>query len=629
MISIIILVIFLIALTSIVSYNFLSFNHNVNISNDTEALNNELLLIKQNLIANAKPIVDGEVYSLPYGINDETLNIHKLPNGLGLPLKNIKGEFFQYCPYGVVDGTTKNDTVIQNDGSSYSVALSNLGGRDYVTHSDKEPTVDVEDLSTTAIPWVDGETSVNNGDIVIHQGDCYQAKNDPSVWETPASDSWFWDSVQCPTSDSTSVDSSSISKIQALIISKYDDSNVKCSDVEYNINNNKYYLKNAKVEYISEEDIKSYFYTSNLSSNIESYNVSNYSIHNVLETLENDLSNKSYYIELQSDVTLTKNYEFYRKPSKKISVEINTNGYEIYGDYSMSFENMSVYIHGSDGFNIPNTPVSNIKGKYSDLTIEEVSFGGVELESSELILIDSLIYSNNLQRNIYSYDSDVNIEGTINVISNDSNVGKGILDFYNSTLVVKGGSVLSVETENSKPSHILELKRSNAFISGILDHAASTATPESSISVGQESRLHLDGGTITTLGKGTGDDSAYDIDVQGILSSGGNGSELSNIVMKNQDGKNGIVKVSNGGKLALDNITIGATGSKGAYVVYESSVGNAQNGASLISGDDSVSIYSGSLGCWNGYSFSNEIGEISQNNSGTLKDNNTSNWICL
>ncbi|WP_026339465.1 glycoside hydrolase family 18 protein [Psychromonas ossibalaenae] len=51
------------------------------------------------------------------------------------------------------------------------------------------------------IPWVEGQTEVENGDIVIHEGICYTAANNPNPWETPpdAGDPWFWHETECPT----------------------------------------------------------------------------------------------------------------------------------------------------------------------------------------------------------------------------------------------------------------------------------------------------------------------------------------------------------------------------------------------------------------------------------------------
>ncbi|OCH14457.1 Ig-like domain-containing protein [Aliivibrio sp. 1S128] len=55
------------------------------------------------------------------------------------------------------------------------------------------------DVSATSnmTTFVPGETKVQNGDIVSFNGDCFIAKNNPGVWESPTADSWFWDTAVC------------------------------------------------------------------------------------------------------------------------------------------------------------------------------------------------------------------------------------------------------------------------------------------------------------------------------------------------------------------------------------------------------------------------------------------------
>ncbi|MDE1330343.1 glycosyl hydrolase family 18 protein [Vibrio aestuarianus] len=48
------------------------------------------------------------------------------------------------------------------------------------------------------IQWVAGQTQVSNGDIVSFGGECFKAKNNPGIWESPKAGSWFWDVVNCP-----------------------------------------------------------------------------------------------------------------------------------------------------------------------------------------------------------------------------------------------------------------------------------------------------------------------------------------------------------------------------------------------------------------------------------------------
>ncbi|MGF1749965.1 hypothetical protein [Vibrio cionasavignyae] len=52
---------------------------------------------------------------------------------------------------------------------------------------------------TNAQPWIEGKTPVVDGDIVLYLDSCYEAKNSPGIWETPSNSSWFWQTVECPT----------------------------------------------------------------------------------------------------------------------------------------------------------------------------------------------------------------------------------------------------------------------------------------------------------------------------------------------------------------------------------------------------------------------------------------------
>ncbi|SMY15977.1 Ig-like domain-containing protein [Photobacterium aquimaris] len=47
------------------------------------------------------------------------------------------------------------------------------------------------------IAFVPGETKVNNGDVVSYNGECFVAKNNPGIWESPKVNSWFWEAAEC------------------------------------------------------------------------------------------------------------------------------------------------------------------------------------------------------------------------------------------------------------------------------------------------------------------------------------------------------------------------------------------------------------------------------------------------
>nr|WP_208767175.1 hypothetical protein [Vibrio cidicii] len=51
--------------------------------------------------------------------------------------------------------------------------------------------------SSDVTVFVPGETKVQNGQMVSYNGECFIAKNNPGVWETPKANSWFWDLDEC------------------------------------------------------------------------------------------------------------------------------------------------------------------------------------------------------------------------------------------------------------------------------------------------------------------------------------------------------------------------------------------------------------------------------------------------
>ncbi|WP_019614198.1 immunoglobulin-like domain-containing protein [Psychromonas ossibalaenae] len=48
------------------------------------------------------------------------------------------------------------------------------------------------------IPFIPGQTKVENGEMVSYQDECFIAKNSPGIWEIPNANSWFWDEAECP-----------------------------------------------------------------------------------------------------------------------------------------------------------------------------------------------------------------------------------------------------------------------------------------------------------------------------------------------------------------------------------------------------------------------------------------------
>lgn len=551
-----------ISFASLILYNLLSANNNLIISAEADIINKELNFIKQKLILSAKPILNENEYALPFGENDLVSHTHLLPADLQTPLKNIKGYYFQYCPYGYFDSTPKNDTLTVNENISYNVSLRTISNTEYVVYSDQRPITNV---------------------------------NDPII--------------------------------KALIISKFNDDIIDCNDVLYNSENNKYYLPNAKVEYISQDEISTYYRFSNLSTQTENIILNNSNYIDSLNSIKNDPSNKSYYVELSENINIADDYSFLRKPSKFSNLEINLNGFDFIGNQELSFDNMNLYIYSNSGNTLPVSVLSNYLFNSSKVKIKDLEFGGIKLIDSELYLDNSLIYSNANQKVFNSYNSKITFHNNIYLISNNSIGYNSLVDLSNSDLTISNDSTVQAETKNAKINNIINLEKSDVFLSGEFTHIGSNINTYTTIFIGSKSSLFLDGGVVNTLGLGNVSDLNYDIDVRGSLSSGGSQSSIN---MLNDNNKDGIISVSYGGELLLNNILIGANGSRGIYTISEEDIGSSLNGASMLSGDSSVIITKGSSGCWNGYSFKNPIdGTTSQTNSGTSKENNTTDWTCL
>ncbi|MCE7577720.1 Ig-like domain-containing protein [Aliivibrio fischeri] len=71
-----------------------------------------------------------------------------------------------------------------------TVAITSVMFSGYLYAADASATSNV-------VTFVPGETKVQNGDMVSFNGDCFVAKNNPGVWESPTADSWFWDVAEC------------------------------------------------------------------------------------------------------------------------------------------------------------------------------------------------------------------------------------------------------------------------------------------------------------------------------------------------------------------------------------------------------------------------------------------------
>ncbi|MEK2090352.1 hypothetical protein WOB63_00780 [Vibrio parahaemolyticus] len=363
MIAIIIMIMMFLGFFIVVAYNMMSLNHNLVVSAEADTIENELELIKTKLIKSSLSIQGKGIYSLPFGLDSG--NKHGLPLGLGLPLRNISGYEYQYCPFSknVEEGTL---SVSQNVGQNYTVNVKKIDDIDYVASSS----------TNLALPSA------------------------PSV--------------------------------AALIISKYDDEQVNCLDVQYDVNTAQFFLNNAKVKSITFEEIELYNSFS-LENDELLLNVDGSTGNDALALVENDSSNRSYKLNLLSNVVLNKDYEIKRDERAKITIK--TNGYAFQGS-SISFNNVDLNMYNNlktTRDNLTNFDFANSLVRLSNVSVGDVSisntdayFNNVHLKNDTLhpiTLINSrldiqgeLLFEPavNFQSLLRAKGSDVALTGTIN-----------------------------------------------------------------------------------------------------------------------------------------------------------------------------------------------------------------------
>ncbi|SMY34004.1 Ig-like domain-containing protein [Photobacterium andalusiense] len=112
-----------------------------------------------------------------------------------------------------------------------------------------EPEPEPNPEPDTIIPFIPGTTQVNNGDVVSYDGQCFIAKNSPSIWEIPTTDSWFWSLTECTDEPSPEPEETELSILapiagqvlkanEAVVIKARIDGEL-ASKVEFWINNTK------------------------------------------------------------------------------------------------------------------------------------------------------------------------------------------------------------------------------------------------------------------------------------------------------------------------------------------------------------------------------------------------------
>ncbi|MCR9755208.1 hypothetical protein NB586_00265 [Vibrio parahaemolyticus] len=337
MIAIIIMIMMFLGFFIVVAYNMMSLNHNLVVSAEADTIENELELIKTKLIKSALSIEGKDNYSLPFGL--ESADKHGLPLGLGLPLRNISGYEYQYCPFSknIEEGTL---SVSQNLGENYTVNVKKINDIDYVVSS------------------------------------------------------------------STSLTLPSAPAVAALVISKYDDEQVNCLEVQYDVNTAQFYLNNAKVKSITFEEIELYNSFS-LENDELLLNVNSSTVSDVLALIENDSSNRSYKLNLLSNVVLNKDYEIKRDERAKITIK--TNGYTLQGQ-SISFNNVDMNMYNdtkTTSDNLTNFAFANSLVRLSNVSVGDVSISNTNAHFNNVHLKNDTLHP------ITLINSSLDIEGEL------------------------------------------------------------------------------------------------------------------------------------------------------------------------------------------------------------------------
>lgn len=371
-------------------------------------------------------------------------------------------------------------------------------------------------------------------------------------------------------------------EVAAFIISPDKNNTLsKCTDIKYNSNENVYYLLNGKVETIYKTDIAAFNETQDRADKIQTLSINQENYVQMFEIIENDMSNKSYNILLEEDITITTNFALLRNPFTESKLKIDMNGYVIKGSKTILLENFDVYIHNG------NLSIENSVASFT-FNNSQVSASNVQIGRLELV------------------DSTFSVNGKI-VINGKNSTSNEVLKLDNSSFISRSDLDLYGRTSSSNTfftlfNSSLSLYSGEVFLS---DNATSTiGYIDSSSKVDlNNSKLKID----RASGEG--------FELYGVLNTSNNSSiELSNSSIKN------LIK-SFGGELNLNDTEMFKSGDKPVSTAIVE-----ETGFKFVSGN--AVIYHNS-NCWVGDSFVNLDSTITAIISSTDKPNNASSWQCL
>lgn len=485
-------------------------------------------------------------------------NYNGLPKNLGLPLKNSEGFNYIYCPYN------KNTL----NASGKVVAIQQEDGSSYK--------INIQ--------------TINDKEYVVGSDSA------PSFPEN--------------------------SNLKAIIISKFKNTNLNCKDIQYNNDDNIYFLPNAKITTIDEADLNAYYETFNLSSKTEQLTMSQENASSILSILKNDKSNKSYNIKLNSDVIVSQDYEIDRDSNKRSDILIDLNNFKLNGTKKLSFKNVDLTIKNNNDKNVPTEDMPLLSLTNVEFNLINAKIGALNTDNSIINIDNSLIYNTLIPKAIFAKNTKITMTGKNVFYGNAMKSNENAIDLYSSDFILSDGQIL-FGFYNSTPKTFLTLTNSTFTNYGLIEQLDSSNYPNIVINVDANSHLNLIGGVIKFLGKATYGSNIYPIELSGQLLTNKFDKTRSLIMMKNMSSHHaGIIEGVNGARMDLSYVDIGNN-----YFTGKNTIGTDGNGFSRISGSKEVNIY-GRLSCWSGNIFKNIDGTANNLNSQSNNYNNFSNWNC-
>lgn len=466
----------------VVAYNMMSLNHNLVVSAEADTVESELEIIKTKLIKSALSIEGKGIYSLPFGLDSD--NKHGLPLGLGLPLRNISGYEYQYCPFSrnVEEGTLN---ISQNVGENYTVNVKKINDIFYVASS----------------------------------------STDLSLPNAPA--------------------------VAALIISKYDDEQVNCLEVQYDVNTAQFFLNNAKVKAITFEEIELYNSFS-LENDQLLLNVDGSTVTDVLALVENDTSNRTYKLNLLGDVVLDKDYKIKRDERAKITIK--TNGYALKGQ-SISFNNVDLNIYNDSkttSDNLTNFDFANSLVRLSNVSIGDVSISSTDAHFNNVHLKNDTLHPITLMNSRLNIQGELLFEPAVNFQS------------------------------------LLRAKGSDVALTGTIIEKLSSGQGDNLLYIDTGSNFYMNTGAIA-LNKSL----KNGVDLLIVKGSFVTSNQNNGIAMIEDDRVNDLVRVD-GGEIYIDNLTTNITNNSG-FAVNQILQQNDYQGSVILKS----TLHSGLSGCLN------------------------------